>query len=303
MKNSKQLSEQLTNEVKDWWNTNPYSYGLSQKKGRFKDVGDIENEKINADFFDNYMRKCRKLFDDAQLPNEKIAARFVPYADLQSKEVLDIACGFGWSLIELADSGAKVIGIDITPRAIEIARKHLAYRNLLAETKVMDAQKLEFPNDNFDYVHAWGCLMHMPQTEQAISEIYRVLKNGGKTSGYMYNRNSITFWWNRFFLKGILRGYLFRYKFNLHRLTSRFGDGASQGGNPLTKTYTPKQAEKMFKEAGFINVKFKPWGPPEMIMNFPSNRLPLGKILSYKIRKKIADHYGWGMIFTAEKSE
>lgn len=46
---------------------------------------------------------------------------------------------------------------------------------------------MEFADGVFDFVFAWGCLMHMPNTVQAVVEIYRVLKSGGKAAGYIYN--------------------------------------------------------------------------------------------------------------------
>src|SRR4051812_28713891 len=109
---------ELSKQVKEWWNNNPYTYGLSKKEG-YQDVGDVKNEQLDRNFFDAYMRKVRKHFADAQQPDQRIAARFLDYESLRNKKVLDIACGFGWASIEMADAGAQVTGIDITPRAIE----------------------------------------------------------------------------------------------------------------------------------------------------------------------------------------
>jgi len=247
------------------------------------------------------MRKVRKHFDDAQGPGEKLASRFIDYDQLRGQRVLDIACGFGWGAVEMASAGAMVSAIDITPRAIAATRRHFELRGLTGEIREMDAQDMDFPDHTFDFVLAWGCLMHMPDTQKAISEIYRVLKPSGKVLGYMYNKNSISFWWNIWFVRGILGRKILAYQGDTQRLVSRYTDGESFGGNSLTKVYTPKEATQMFEQAGFSRVKFQPWGPPSMIKSFPFGKLPFGQWLPYGARKVIADRWGWGMIFNASK--
>jgi 2-polyprenyl-3-methyl-5-hydroxy-6-metoxy-1,4-benzoquinol methylase len=291
---------ELNNKVKQSWNTNPYTYGLSQTES-YRDVGDIPDDALDARFFDEYIRKTRKHFHDAQLPAEPVAARFIDYEWLKGKKVLDIACGFGWATVEMARLGAHVTAIDLTPRAIAVTKRHLAVRGLTGDVREMDAQQMEFPDATFDFVHAWGCLMHMPNTEQAIGEIFRVLKPGGRSSGYMYNKNSVSYWWHFWFLRGVLQGKLLTYRGDTTRLVSRYTDGVTIGGNMLTKVYTPREGNALFTQAGFGNVAFQPWGPPDMLKSFPVSKVPLGGLLSYDTRKKIADRWGWGMIYRAEK--
>jgi len=292
----------LNDKVKQWWNDHPYTYGLS-KQDSYQDVGDVADEQLDAHFFDEYMRKSRKHFHDAQTPNERVAERFIPYAMLAGKQVLDIACGFGWASVEMASAGAHVTAIDLTPRAVEVAKQHFAIRGLKGDVRIGDAQQMDFPNANFDFVHAWGCLMHMPDTQQAIAEIYRVLKPGGTTHGYMYNKNSVSYWWHFWFLRGILAGKLITYRGDTTKLVSRYTDGVKLGGNMLTKVYTPSEGVKMFESAGFTDVVFEPWGPPDMLKDWPTQKVPLGKYVSYETRRKIADRWGWGMVYRARKPE
>lgn len=298
MKNNS--NKTLNDQVKDWWNSNPYTYGLSKKDG-YRDVGDVSNQELDSKFFEKYMRKVRKHFDDAQQPTNLIASRFIDYGSLAGKRTLDIACGFGWGTVEMARAGAQVSAIDLTPRAIEATSKHLANWNLTGEARVMDAQNMEFADNTFDFVLAWGCLMHMPDTEKAIAEIYRVTKPGGRVFGYMYNKNSISYWWNIWLLRGVLMGKLRAYQGDINRLVSRFTDGESFGGNRLTKVYTPAEATEMFAKAGFKDVRFRPWGPPAMISSFPIGKFPIGRLFPYGLRKAMADRWGWGMVFDAQK--
>lgn len=292
----------LQAKVKEWWNSNPYSYGMTSNDS-YKDVGALTNQELTLALFDEYMRKVRKHFDDAQGAGERIASRFIDYEDLSGKHVLDIASGYGWATVEMCRAGANVTGIDVAPRAIEGAKKHLEFRGLQADMRVMDAQAMDFPNSTFDFVLAWGCLMHMPDTEKAISEIFRVLKPGGRVAGYMYNKHSISFWWNIWFVRGIMLGRLFAYKGSTTALVSRYTDGYVIGGNAHTKVYSPREAERLFEQKGFRTVQFRPWGPPSMISGFPFTKVPLGRLLPYPIRKAIADRFGWGMVFRAQKPD
>jgi ubiquinone/menaquinone biosynthesis C-methylase UbiE len=291
----------LHDEVKEFWSKNPYTYGLSSKTGKYVDVGDIAGEETSGRFFDEYMRKVRKHIRDAQSTPESCLARFIDCDSMKGKRCLDIACGLGWATVEMTRAGATVTAIDIAPRSVELCRKHLEYRGLQATVLVMDAQRMEFPDHHFDFIVAWGCLMHMPDTELAISEIYRCLKPEGKVFGYMYNKNSVTYWWHFWFLRGILMGQLVKYRGDEQKLVNRYTDGIRLGGNPLARVYTPKEATEMFRKIGFIGVKFQPWGPPRMLDNFPVSKLPLGKLLPYGVKKKIADKFGWGMVFGAKK--
>lgn len=296
------MTDDLNTKVQQWWNDHPYTYGLASTDS-FQDVGNVDDTQVDGHFFDEYMRKTRKHFFDAQKPDEPTAARFIDYPALKGRTALDIATGLGWASTEMARAGADVTAIDLTPRAIEMAKKHFAYRDLKANLLVMDAQQMTFPDATFDFVHAWGCLMHMPDTERAISEIYRVTKPGGWSSGYMYNKRSISYWWHIWFLRGVLLGKLIEYKGDTTRMVSRFTDGNMLGGNALTKVYSPETATAMFEAAGFVDVKFQPWGPPSMLDGFPVGKLRLGKLLPYAAKKAIADRYGWGMVYTARKPE
>ena len=84
----------LNDDVRDWWNINPYSYGLS-KKGSYRDVGDVDDSELDLAYFDNYMRKVRKHFNDAQNVDQPLTARFLDYDSLRGKKVLDLAIGTG----------------------------------------------------------------------------------------------------------------------------------------------------------------------------------------------------------------
>lgn len=99
------------------------------------------------------------------------------------ERVLDVGCGPGVSTLELAKQlpEGKAIGVDITYRMLEIARQR-AKAHRLKNVKFLreDAMSLSFPNESFDVVFSSYLLPWVPQVDQAISEMQRVLKVGGK---------------------------------------------------------------------------------------------------------------------------
>ncbi len=290
-----------TEAVEQWWDKNPFSYGSA---GTNTDqVGAVSDEAMTLEYFDLLTSKFKKHGGvvNAKTDINPLIPELVDYNSLKGKKVLDIATGPGIFLVEFAKAGAEATGIDITSYSIKHAKRNLELRNLKADVVKMDAQNLTFPDATFDYVHAWGCVMHMPNTEKAISEIHRVLKPGGKALIYIYNRNSWTFWFNFFFLRGILMGKLITYKFDFNALTTRYADGATIGGSPLAKFYTKKQFKKMTDDAGFSSSRFVIWGRASEPESWPLRRFPLFKVLPRSARKWLSSKLGLALIALVSK--
>ncbi|MGP8079132.1 MAG: class I SAM-dependent methyltransferase [Dehalococcoidales bacterium] len=100
--------------------------------------------------------------------------------NLKGKTVLDAGCGEGYNTRIFARTGAKMTGIDISPRLIEHARRAekkepLGIRYELASFTSMST----FGEESFDTVVSTMALMDSPDFEKAIAEIYRVLKKNG----------------------------------------------------------------------------------------------------------------------------
>ena len=99
--------------------------------------------------------------------------------DLSRVHVLDIGCGGGVLTEEFAAMGCQVTGIDISPRSIEIARKHAARTGLSIEYHVGSATQLPFELERFEAVSCCDVLEHIHEWKQVIAEAGRVLKPGG----------------------------------------------------------------------------------------------------------------------------
>jgi len=92
------------------------------------------------------------------------------------ERILDIACGTGTSTLPLARAGATVVGVDFSPQMIAEAQK----RHPKIEFREADAMKLPFGDDEFDAVTISFGLRNVQEPKQALAEMYRVLKPGGR---------------------------------------------------------------------------------------------------------------------------
>lgn len=93
---------------------------------------------------------------------------------MEGRRVLDIACGTGAWLAELAHRGASTAGIDISSRAVEQCRRRLPD----ADIREGVAEQLPFEDCSFDLVTCLGSLEHFLDQPRALREMRRVAKPG-----------------------------------------------------------------------------------------------------------------------------
>lgn len=93
--------------------------------------------------------------------------------------VLDVACGSGALAIPAARRGADVVGVDISPRMIELLGARARAEGLRVEGRVMDALALELPDDGFDLAVSQNGVTMSPRLGVALAEMARVTRPGG----------------------------------------------------------------------------------------------------------------------------
>lgn len=95
--------------------------------------------------------------------------------------VLDAGCGTGEQALLFAQHGCDVLGIDMVPRAIELARAKAAARHVRADFRVHDALRLH-ELGTFDHILDCGLLHVFEDAERAryVAELARVLRPGGR---------------------------------------------------------------------------------------------------------------------------
>lgn len=92
-----------------------------------------------------------------------------------SVNILDMGCGEGTRLAYIADNDRCGFGIDISEKAIEIARKKYPQFDF----RVGDLENLPFSDNKFDLVYSAFTFEHLDNPEKVLMEAIRVLKKGG----------------------------------------------------------------------------------------------------------------------------
>ena len=102
----------------------------------------------------------------------------------EGESVLDIGCGSGVDTIfaaKMTGSTGKVVGVDIMPEMLQRAKENLSIANLdNVNFEQASSDKLSFPGENFDVVISNGVFNLVPNKARALSEVFRVLKPGGR---------------------------------------------------------------------------------------------------------------------------
>lgn len=96
---------------------------------------------------------------------------------VEGDRILDIGCGIGIIAHLLAEKHKEVVGIDLLPESIKIAKAKCASQNITFE--VGDVMKLRYKDNSFDCVVFLEVIEHVENPMKALSEIWRVLRPGG----------------------------------------------------------------------------------------------------------------------------
>jgi ubiquinone/menaquinone biosynthesis C-methylase UbiE len=175
---------------------------------------------------------------------EPYILHFLNFPETRNKNLLEIGVGLGADHQQLAMKGLQMYGIDLTERAINFTRERLDLFSLKSELFVTDAENLPFVNDKFDYIYSWGVIHHSPNTNIAVKEIYRVLKNGGEARIMIYHKYSFV-------------GYMLWFRYALLRLkpfTSLKTIYSKYLESPGTKAYSYKEARELFSDFKTIKI-------------------------------------------------
>lgn len=111
-------------------------------------------------------------------------AQFFAYLNVKHGDsILEIGCGTGDVLIALADlvrPEGRVVGIDSSRAMVSEARRRARRAEAPVEFLIGDAHCLELPDGTFDHCLATSVLEHLEAPEQALAEMARAARPGGR---------------------------------------------------------------------------------------------------------------------------
>ncbi len=133
----------------------------------------------------------------------------------RNKKILDLGCGEGSKLNLIAGKNNLGFGVDLSSKAVKIAKKNYPHLNFVRS----DIESLPFKNEEFDLVYFTFVLEHLDRPEKVIREAARVTKMGGflaflSPNFGAPNRASPPFKGNRFikFIKGVITDFVLLFK-------------------------------------------------------------------------------------------
>lgn len=122
---------------------------------------------------------------------------------VQGQRVLEIGCGRGVGTeIIFERFGARIVdAFDLDPDMIDQARRRLSnYSSDRLRLFVGDAAAINAPNASYDAVFDFGIVHHVPDWQQAIREVVRVLRPGGRFFFEEVTKQALDRWFYRTFL-------------------------------------------------------------------------------------------------------
>jgi ubiquinone/menaquinone biosynthesis C-methylase UbiE len=128
------------------------------------------------------------LFEELSLWSSYFGKTLLDQVPLRKEmNVLDIGCGCGFPLFELAnrlDASCQLTGLDPWEASIERAKWKLAHHQLLPKVEIIlaDAAKMPFPDKQFDLITCNLGINNFDDPATVVKECYRTMKRDGRLS-------------------------------------------------------------------------------------------------------------------------
>jgi ubiquinone/menaquinone biosynthesis C-methylase UbiE len=179
-------------------------------------------------------------------------------ANCKNKLILDAGCGAGNDTAKIARKARFIVGIDITPEMIEIARKNPARKNSKSKNllfQVDNMEKIQFKDNSFDMITSIFSLMYVENLGKVFVEFKRVLKDGGEVLIVVPHpaRRLIKFTHNYFKTGKTWFTHRKLKYFNYCHKTEDYVNCLIQNGFVIEKISEPKLTIKKFKD------NYYPW--------------------------------------------
>jgi SAM-dependent methyltransferase len=265
--------------VKEYWDRRPCNIRHSPQP-----VG-------SRPYFDEV--EARKYFVESHIP------RFAEFERWHGKDVLEIGCGIGTDTINFARRGARVTGVDLSEKSLEVARQRVMVYGLESQVQFYSANAEELarfvPVKAYDLIYSFGVIHHTPLPDRVLEQLRQYARPGTILKIMVYHRYS---WKVGSILMKTGKGRFW----NLQELVAR--DSEAQTGCPVTYTYTRRQASELLKQHGFrpLNVQVEhifPYRVPDYVQYNYVKELQF-RWMPAPLFRSLERHFGWHLCITAE---
>jgi SAM-dependent methyltransferase len=271
-------------DVRRWWSEHPMTYDwrgeIAHEPGSPEHLAEVERRFLSEAWF-------------AQAPGAPPFSGLIPFDRVRGKDVLEIGSGTGVHARLLAEAGANLSAVDLTPTAVDLTRKRLELHGLTADVREADAEHLPFDDASFDFVWSWGVIHHSESTENVAREIARVLRPGGTLALMVYHRSSTTWWIQYQLIRGILGLRLLRE--SPEQVANRYSDGV------IARHYTRTGLTRLL-DPWFENIETEVMGQVSEAIPLPARlRHPVERLVPLSLRRSIVRRWGWFLVATATR--
>ncbi|MGP8259642.1 MAG: class I SAM-dependent methyltransferase [Acidobacteriaceae bacterium] len=174
---------------------------------------------------------------------KKLASRLVALLPAGG-DVLEVAPGPGFLAVELArNPGLRVTALEISETFVEIARRNAAEAGVAPQIVQGNASQMPFAGDSFDLLVCRAAFKNFAQPAQALAEMRRVLRPGGRALIADLRKDVSMAVINRYFDRIALS----RWDRWITRLTFRL--------MLLRRAYTVEAMEQLIAPIGFVRTR------------------------------------------------
>jgi ubiquinone/menaquinone biosynthesis C-methylase UbiE len=274
-------------QVREWWNRNPMSYDVDDPIPYAEGSQEYFREIDRRIFHPRYMR----LTADAR---GRTFGRYVEFDALRGKDVLEVGCGSGIAAQMLAEAGARLTAVDLTPWAVETTRRRLDAFELEADVREADGENLPFADAAFDLVFSWGVIHHSSNMDRALRELVRVCRPGGRLVLMVYHRRSLFY----VAYKAFQRFLPLARRLGLHFEGARAGETEGL----IARHFSVDELRTKLAAAGLVDVRIEPYGQDAELLPLPRRlRLPITERLPQGVKDPVLRRLGHQLAATATK--
>lgn len=169
----------------------------------FKELGDpsfIALGSLDGIFLDNLKQRGILRYNIGLLHRHLERVDAILEFSESSYVMLDVGCGYGDILLELAKEGKMVVGIDLNPNCLTVSNARFKKHGLRGNFVRCDAQGLPFRDKVFDGAYCNQVIEHVPSPVKMAKEMFRVSRKEIILIHFNY-RSLLRYLWSIFLLK------------------------------------------------------------------------------------------------------
>ncbi len=209
----------------------------AQKQWNARACGELPGDKQSVDYFDAVARDRYR--------QQSWMHDYFRYEHFAGQHVLEIGVGQGTDMMQFAQAGAICHGVDITENHLKLTALNATLRGFDVDLHEVDATRLPFADNSIDCVYSFGVLHHIPEIDQVVREIHRVLKpGGGRVMIALYYKWSAFHLLWKLLANGLRNGWLFTKGYKGLLATIEMGADGDKV-KPYVRLYTKAEVRRL----------------------------------------------------------